>query len=417
MQLKQQLKNPKIWYVIINILVSTVGFARSFMFMKWLDMNALGIISLVQTIIMFLGLFQIGLLNGGYRIFALDKVEEQKNINNLLFTYIGILSCISMLFWLVLVASDTQIIISNDLMLVSLICGLFTLTMNWLTNTLIGKRLIKSINDINLISALCSVVLLPLVALMGTYGAVIVLTSQPLIFIIITLIKHKELRPTQLYFNIKEVKRVLSFGFIPFISGISILVNLQIERWSIAEFLSVEALGQFYLLFLYITLFMLVPNSINSIFFPIGIKSFEDKDYTRFKEITKRYTLVILLYMAVVLGFTFLMLQPMVDMIFPNHSSNTIYVYYAIPGIILTVLCGPISLVMNAMVILRPMLLAGVASIVTNIVLIFGFDYFGYLDLVTMTFIKNLVSLSSFIFYAIFIIQNRRIFKLRNNLV
>ena len=85
-------------YVLINIYVSAMGFIRSIVFMKNLNMSDLGIISLVQTVMLFLGLFQIGLLNGGYRIFALNKTEQQTEINNLLFSYIILLSGTAFIF-------------------------------------------------------------------------------------------------------------------------------------------------------------------------------------------------------------------------------------------------------------------------------------------------------------------------------
>ena len=83
----------------MNIFVSSVGFIRSFLFMRWLDNNELGIISLVQTVMLFLSLFQIGLVNGGYRIFALDKAEQQLDINNVLFSYFALLTGVVLTAW------------------------------------------------------------------------------------------------------------------------------------------------------------------------------------------------------------------------------------------------------------------------------------------------------------------------------
>ena len=85
---------PASLYVAINIGVSVVGFLKSMLFMRWLGMEELGIISLAQTIMSFISIFQIGLLNGGYRIFSLDRAEEQRNINNLIFSYIAVLTVV-----------------------------------------------------------------------------------------------------------------------------------------------------------------------------------------------------------------------------------------------------------------------------------------------------------------------------------
>ena len=61
------------------------------------------------------------------------------------------------------------------------------------------------------------------------------------------------------------------------------MLYLQAERWSINGVLGVEALGSFYLVFLYVSLFQLVPNSVNSIFFPKGVKSYAEKRYDEFR--------------------------------------------------------------------------------------------------------------------------------------
>lgn len=376
--------------------------------MKWLDNNELGIISLVQTIMMFLGLFQLGLLNGGYRIFALDKVEEQKAINNVLFSYFALILGIVLLFWLTLVTTDTTLIINNSLMLAALMCGVVSLMMNWLTNTLIGKRLIKDINYINLISATISLTLLPIISIWGMIGAVVVLFAQPIIFVGTTLIKHKDLRPTGWNFNLKLIKYILSFGFIPFLAGIFVMINIQIERWSIADILGIEALGQFYLVFLFNALFMLVPSSLSSLFFPKSIKAYEERNMPFFKLNLKRYTFILCGYLLIVLLLSVFLLQPIIDFAFPQHTGNTVYVFYFLPGLIAYTLCDPIGLVMNSAVRLRPMLIAGLLSCVLNVSLIVLAKQFDLFSLTTMTIIKNIVNVSILACYLVFFFRSYR---------
>ena len=50
----------------------------------------LSVWGMVQTIFMFIGLLQCGLLNGGYRIISLGKAEEIEKTNNTIFSYISI---------------------------------------------------------------------------------------------------------------------------------------------------------------------------------------------------------------------------------------------------------------------------------------------------------------------------------------
>lgn len=108
---------------------------------------------------------------------------------------------------------------------------------------------------------------LPLAFMIGFWGGMLVIMIQPLVFVSMAVLRNKELLPTGFYFNLKYVKYILSFGFIPFLGGIFSSIYLQVERWSITEVLGVEALGGFYLVFLYVSLFLLIPNSINAIFF------------------------------------------------------------------------------------------------------------------------------------------------------
>lgn len=407
-----KLVNPSSLYVLINIFVSAVGFVRSFLFMHWLDNSELGIISLVQTVMLFLSLFQIGLVNGGYRIFALDRADQQRKINNVLFSYFAMLSAIVLVAWSVLAISGNRIIIDNWLMLAALVCGVVTLITNWLTNTLIGKRLIRDINRINLISGIATLVSMPFIWLWGMTGAVIVLFAQPIMFVGITLFSHQELRPSAWNFNLKLVKYILSFGFIPFLAGIFVLLNMQIERWSIAEILGTAPLGEFYLVFLYATLFVLVPTSLLSIFFPRAINAYENNRMDLFRSILKKHSVILLVYLSMVVILTFFVMQPVIDWLLPMHSANTIYVYYFLPGLVFLVLSDPMSIVMNSAIRLQPMLYTGLTTVIVTISLITFAKNSGMFNLTNMAIIKSAVNCLSFMIYIVYLTINyKAIFK------
>lgn len=396
--------NPSALYIFINILGSTVGFGRSYFFMRWLDTSDLGIISLVQTIIMFLGMFQIGLLNGGYRIFALGKKAQQQNVNNVLFTFFSLLAGITLIFWLILVLSGGKIIISNSLMFVSIVIGLLTLIMNWLVNVLIGKQLIRNINQINLIAIIASCILLPMIITGGFVGAIVNLVVQPLLFIVIALLKFKDLRPTAWNFDIKLVRYILSFGFIPFLAGIFNVLNLQIERWSIANILGTKALGEFYLVFLYTTLFILIPTSLSNLFFPKAIFAYENNDITTFAKLIKKHFFLLGGYLFFIVLFTVFVLQFFIDLLLPKYSNDVIYVYYFLPGLVALVLCDPISIILNATVRLKLFLYAGGFGVILNIILIYIVNSQGIFSLVYMSWIKTLINVTSLVMYFFYIV-------------
>ena len=395
----------------MNILVSAIGFFRSFVYMKWIDDTELGIISLVQTIMLFIGLFQIGLLNGGYRIFSLNIKDQQTQINNLLFTYIALLSGLLICGWGIFTLTKVPFILNNTLLLVALVCGVMTLTQNWLNNTLIGKQKIKQLNTINITAALTSLAAVPLVFHYGFYGALITLVAQPLMFITITLLWQRELRPTGWNFDLKLIKYVLSFGFIPFLAGIFVIINLQIERWSIAELLGVEALGQFYLVFLYSTLFVLVPTSLLSIFFPKAIYAYENKQFTAFNKILKKHVQLLIVYVLCVTILTIFVMPPLIQWILPNHSGNMSYVYYFLPGAIALTLTDPLAIILNSIIRLKPLLYGGIVATILSFTLIISSNHLQIFNLTTMAIIKSIVNLTLLVIYIIYIaIYYRKIF-------
>ena len=283
----QGIDKSNYWYIIVNICLSAFSFLRSFVFMRTLDLTELGVISLIQTIFMFIGLLQCGLLNGGYRIISLGKAEEIEKTNNTIFSYIAILTPSGILFCLLSSKYGWIKDLSLVLLLISVLFGLFTLINNWFHNVLIGEQKLADLNRINIISYAASLLVLPLAFVLGFWGAVIVIAIQPLVFVGLCLFKYPELRPSGFFFDKKYIKYILSFGFIPFLGGIFSMIYIQVERWSITGQLGVDALGAFYLVFLYVSLYQLVPTSLNSIFFPKGIKSYANNDFNFFKRILK----------------------------------------------------------------------------------------------------------------------------------
>lgn len=402
------LTRPTTLYVIVNIAVSFVGFLRSFAFMRWLGLEDLGLISLAQTVMQFIGLFQIGLINGGYRMFSLNKVREQERVNNLLFTSFGFFFIIFMSVWCIIAASGNKIIMDNDLLLVAIIGGILTLSNNWLNNTLVGKQKLGEINIINVIAICASVLSLALVYFIGFWGAIISIVIHPLCFLIITLFRNEDLRPTGLLFDKALIKEILGYGFIPFLSGIFVMLNLQVERWSIAGFLGNEALGSFYLVFLFNTLFMLIPTSVQSIFFPKAVRSYDKGNITEFRGVIKRLSLVTIIYDVAILFATIMILKPVVSIVFPLHEDNVIYVYLFLPGLLAWSLESVTGLVLNSSLRLKILFYAGLSGFLTNVAGVFILNNVGMMTLTSMAYLKSLVLIVPFIVSFIYLIINRK---------
>lgn len=358
----QLLRSHSFVFITINILVAFLGFVRSFAFMKFFDFKELGIITLVSTAAALIGFFQIGLINGGYRIIALQDKDLRIKTNNVVFSFFGVL----------LIALFLGSIVgyflgwfSNVLILIVVnVLGIGTLVNNWLTNTLIGGSEFKRLNIANAISALASLLCLLLAYYFGLFGALISLVIQPLLFILLVFTTDYKELPTKFDFDLKHIKYILSFGFIPFVSGIFFMLYQQIERWSVNLFLGPEALGKMYLVFLMTTLFLIIPTSINSLFFPRSVKLFSDGENVLLKKLINQYFLILILYCIICIVLTVLIFPSLIKFVFPNHYLYIHLVFIVLPGLVCRCLCDPIGLLLNSMVQLKPILYSDIISTV-----------------------------------------------------
>lgn len=400
------------YYIIINLCVSAFSFLRSFIFMHVLDLRELGIISLVQTIFMFISLLQIGLLNGGFRIISLGKREQLTKANNTIFSYIAMLTVPGVAFCFLSACFNWIDELSLPLLLIAVFFGIFTLVNNWLHNALIGEQRLGEVNKLNITSFGASMLALPVAYFTGFWGGILVITIQPLLFVLVCLIDNKELRPTNFVSDLKYVHYILTFGFIPFLGGIFTALYTQIERWSIAKVLSVEALGGFYLVFLYVSLYHLVPASINGIFFPKAVKAYEDKHYTDFKKYIKWYYVALIAYGFLISLATVLLLRPVVSLIFPNHLPGVELVYIIMPGIILQSLSEPIGLILNSAVILKPMLVVNSLNLLLCVSLVFLYISADFFSLTSISMLRSISGTFVFIAYVVvFYIVKKQLFK------
>ena len=348
-------------FIIINIVVAFLGFTRSFVFIEFLNLEELGLITLIQTGAMFVGFFQIGLINGGYRIIALQKKHLSEKTNNVIFSYFGVLFVFLMFVYFT--GFFVNIFDKKIIILLTLLIGLSLLIVNWLTNVLIASRNLVLLNRVNLISSILSVLSLPLAFYFGIFGGAFVILIQPTVFIILILVKSKTLRPTDFILNIIEIKKILHYGFIPFLSGLFFLIYVQIERWSINLFLGTAALGSLYLFFLITALWVLVPTSIMNLFFPRGVAFYDGKKIFQFKKIIQLHFYIVIVYSVILILGLMIFLGPFVEYVFPQHTPYVKFVLYAIPGFVFRSLRDPISTFLNSVVKLKPMLYSDIASL------------------------------------------------------
>jgi O-antigen/teichoic acid export membrane protein len=356
----------KINFILINIFSSGIEFSRSILFLKYMPDSHLGQILLFQAIVAMLGLTQIGLFNGGLRIFSIDSdnyLYKTVNNNNVSF----IVYVISSLIIFALIGHcffEYDIVIS----ILAILCGGFALLQNWFTNLLIARKKLTAINKYHLISAMVSAALAFSIFQIGIIGALISIASSYIIFVSVFLIEQKEYFPTKwLKMDFNVVKKTLFYGFIPYLSGIAVILNNQIDRFFISKYISLEALGQFYLAIAFITVFNLFPNNLNSLFSPSAINNYACHKLKETIRATKQYFLILLLYSVSAYVCVILFGETVISLVFPDKIEQLKYLFIILPGIVALALSKPFSFILYVALNLKSILWSNIFSLVTYI--------------------------------------------------
>jgi len=396
-------------YIVVNIALSIVSFFRSFIFMRVLNMNELGIITLVQTIAQSIGILQIGMINGGYRIYSIQEESRSSQVNNVLFSFILTLGSGLFLIWTLLRLVGINVAIALPISLVGILIGILSLLANWLTNTLIASQKFKDLNFVNLISAAFALLILTIIPYWRISGAVLAILVQPAMFVVLALFIHRSLRPYKFSLDLKEIKVILKFGFIPFLIGVFVLLNAQLERWTIVYNIGTQALGEFYLVFLYSSLFVIIPSSLNAIFFPKIIKAYSQKKIDVVKSNLRRYYYLLSLYSIIMIFITLFFMGYLIDRFIPQHHIGLKYVHIILPGLIVILFSDPISVLLNASKILNPMLYISIISMIINIISIFVLMIEKKISLESLAMLRTFMNVSTCILYILVYFFNKKL--------
>lgn len=389
----------RVWFLVINIAVSLAGFAKAFVFMSYLSLGELGVITLVNSSILLVSLCQLGLLNGGYRIFSLGDSPHEERINNTIYSYFLIL--FALIVFIMLLNSFFGLGFSSLYLIIGGGAGIAALGQNWLTNMFIAKARYKSLNTLNLSTAFLSIVSLIFVPLFKLQGALVVVAAPPFAFVIIGLLYFKTMRPTAFTLRTRNLSMILVSGFIPFLTGIFDAINLQLHNWTIGGVLGKEALGELYLLSVFTLVFRLIPKSLNNLFFPPAMRFFKKGFRKKLKNHLRTYYLWILIYIVISMCVMVFFLEPLIGIAFPKHLVGIKYIYISFPGLAAILLVAPMALLFNASLRLRPLLYAYGLSSLINVAALYLFWKSSLLSLESIVTLK--VFLGIFILTFIFI--------------
>lgn len=363
-------QQQRLSYVLINIFMALTGFIKSYVIMKYLDFYEVGMIAMVQSVIEFVSMLQLGLLSGAFRMYFINTFSVNKRINSMLFSYFGVLVVVLLLVVAIFTMFTGGINLKSGLLLFAGLIGIFTLAKTWLSNLLIAAQELNKLNKLNTWSSLLSLLFLFLVPSYGLIACILLIASQPVIFILSALWQNPRLRPQGITFRRSLLRKMWLFGFIPFLAGVLVKVDDQVERWGIINTLGLEELGKYNLVLIYCSVFMLIPASINPIFFPKTIIQYKDNDIVALKRTMKQYVLILFGYAILAFICTFLFMPYFVNLLLPKYNVGIPYLWYIFPYLLAQILIMPLDFIYTVVAKYKIMFISYSVGVVLFVVLV-----------------------------------------------
>jgi O-antigen/teichoic acid export membrane protein len=366
------LRDERQMFVAANVAVNLVVLLRSFITMQVLDYTQLGLVALLQSIILLLGALQFGFLNGGFRLACAANADEARHINNLIYTFLaGLTAASSLATLLVLAFVDV-----GEVDLIAALgvgAGILMLARNWITNQMVAEGALIRLNGINLASALLSLAALALIPWDAYLACVLAVVVQPAAFVLAGWLAEPRLIPSRLELRRPLLKAVLAAGFVVFLTGIFMQIIMQIERWYVTAFLGLDALGHLYLAYLFVTLFQLVPTSLDQLFLPAAVRAHVARDEPRLRRMMRIFFLVQLAYCAVAAAAVAVAAGPVTGWVLPRYVPDLVYVYLVTPGLILFTMSSPFAIAFNVLIRYRTYFIAyGSGLALTALAFLYG---------------------------------------------
>jgi O-antigen/teichoic acid export membrane protein len=370
----------KYTFIGATVFSSAIGFIKSYLFMDVLSKRELGYIAIFQSIIVIVGFLQIGSITGGYRLVSFSK-DRYKSANNAVLTFLAVL----LLFTTLGTIIYSTIFGWNWFLIIGTFVGVASLLTNWWSNLQIGLGRNKRLSILTFASVLISLTCIPLLYLNSLYGAVALLALQPISFIVISYIFNRDFKFKISFKSVPYIKLITKYGFVPFFVGILYYVNQQAERWVIGYSLGIESLGEYYLVFLFTTIFLVVPSALATINFPKSMKLIRNIQSNKksFLELFGLYYLELAIYITITFIGTYYILPILVATFLPAHIIGVSFVKIIFWGLCLYTLIDPISFVLNAKLHYKELV------VIYSVALVFSLSCYLYLYLNGLSSLRN----------------------------
>lgn len=376
-------------YVIVNTLVSVIAFGRNVLFMKTLGLGDVGQVAMMQTIVMLVGFVQVGTINGAYILFAERKTDQTQRIVNILTWGVAGLAALAGVGVLMGAGGLFAPLIAPESLIIGCFAGLATLASTWMNNLLIAKGALGRSNIVNVIAVSASLGVAILSADLGLSAALVSILLQPLLVACGALAIERDVRPSASRPEAQTLRQLLRLGLMPFLGGLMTLASYQLERWSIAIVLGQEALGNFYLVMMYMSFFGLIPVALLNVSFPRALRALQAGELDEFARIRRRHMAEILSYGVFALVGTLWLLSLVVERVIPEYGSAVALTFLMFPVVLVFTLRDSASLVLYSMKKTRPILVSGLILVGSYAVLLMGAALTGLFSLENVVILRG----------------------------
>lgn len=377
-------------YVVINTLVSVLGFARNVLFMKTLGLADLGQVALMQNIVMLIGFVQLGSINGAYILFAERKPVQTQKIANVLNTGIFVLTLLFVgLTWIGGI-SALDATVAPQTLFVGILGGFCTLSSTWMNNLLIAKGEFTRSNVISVVAVLSSLLLATASLEYGLTAALFSVLLQPLVVACGVWISDRESRLNSLSIDFGTLKSIVGLGLMPYLAALLTLMSYQVERWAIVYKLGHESLGEFYLVMMYMTFFVLIPASLLNTHFPKAMRALQDGNHGLFHSIRRRHLQELFIYGFAALVITWLFVPSIIGLVLPQFNDSVELTLLVFPALFIFVLRDAAAIVFYSVKDTRPVFISGILLLAVYTLLLLAANAAGIFTLKTVVIFRGI---------------------------
>jgi O-antigen/teichoic acid export membrane protein len=382
-------RDARAQYVVINLGVNLLFLLRSYVFMLVLDYRDLGLVALLQSVVLLLGILQFGVLNGGYRLLLSADEAERRAIVDFVYSFIVVLA-VGGLVAACLALPYVDRPQDGVMAILGVVGGGATLVRTWQTNQMIAAGKLGLLNAVNLGSSLFSLALLGFIPQWPLLACMAAVVAQPLLFAIAGWLTKGADRPHGFNLNGGLACRILATGFVIFLAGMLLQVNVQLERWYVTAELGIAALGHLFVAIMFVTLLQLVPTALDAIFLPSAVRARQALNDEALARTVRNYLLLLLGYAAISAVAVAFLARPVLTILAPRYVPDLVYLYLITPGALMLAASSAFALTFSVLIRYRWLLVAyGCGTLALALVFGMTLAFGGRLSLAQVTVARS----------------------------